>query len=159
MKLHTFTLKTIDGEDKPLSDYAGRALLIVNTASECGYTPQYAGLEELHKKYSSKGLSVLAFPANEFGAQEPGSDAQIAAFCSSKFMVSFDLFSKLKAKGPGIAPLYAYLTAESPFPGEIAWNFTKFLAGRDGTVLARFEPDVEPTSDKVLAALEKALQR
>jgi glutathione peroxidase len=152
---HDFSAKTISGQDKKLADYRGQVLLIVNVASECGLTPQYAGLEALNKKYRERGLRVLGFPANEFGAQEPGTDAEIKTFCESKYDVSFDMFSKVKVKGDGIHPLFAWLTGETG--GEIKWNFGKFLVGKDGEILARFEPKVEPSAPEVTQAIEKAL--
>jgi len=158
--IHDFSAKTIDGKDKSLGDYRGRVALIVNVASECGLTPQYTGLEQLHETYAAKGLSILGFPANEFGAQEPGTDAQIKDFCSTRFGVKFDMFSKVKVKGPGIDPLFQYLTGKETdpkFAGDIKWNFNKFLVGKNGEVLARFEPQVEPTSPEVKKAIEQAL--
>jgi glutathione peroxidase len=158
--IHDFSAKTIDGREKSLAEYRGRALLIVNVASQCGFTPQYTGLEALHEQYGAKGLSVLGFPANEFGAQEPGSDEQIKSFCTTNYGVAFDMFSKVKVKGAGIAPLFEFLTSRDTNPasgGDIRWNFTKFLVGKEGQVLARFEPNVEPTSDEVKQAIEKAL--
>ena len=154
------TVTAIDGKPRSLADYKGKVMLVVNVASECGYTPQYAGLEALSEQYGPRGLAVLGFPANEFGAQEPGSDAQIQSFCTSKFGVKFDMFSKVVAKGPGIAPVFSFLTSPETNPGssgEIRWNFTKFLVGKDGQVIARFEPKVEPTSAELKAAVEKAL--
>jgi glutathione peroxidase len=158
--IYEFSESTIDGKPKSLSDYKGKAVLIVNVASKCGLTPQYEGLEKLHETYGAKGFAVLGFPANEFGAQEPGTDAQIAEFCTTNYGVKFDMFSKVKVKGPGIDPLFEYLTsaATNPgFSGDIKWNFNKFLVGRDGKVLARFEPQVEPGSPEVTQAIEKAL--
>jgi glutathione peroxidase len=155
-----FSANSIDGSPKRLADYRGRVLLIVNVASECGLTPQYQGLEELHEAYSGRGLAVLGFPANEFGAQEPGSNQQVRDFCSTRWGVKFDMFAKVKVKGPGIDPLFDYLTSPETnpgFAGEIKWNFNKFLVGRDGRVLARFEPKVEPTSPEVKTAIERAL--
>lgn len=152
---HDFSAKTIKGENKSLADYKGSVLLVVNVASECGLTPQYTGLENLQKKYAAKGLEVLGFPANEFGAQEPGSDEQIATFCKTQYDVSFDMFSKVKVKGAGIDPLFDWLSKETG--GEIKWNFGKFLVGKNGEILARFEPKVEPESAEVTAAIEKAL--
>lgn len=152
---HDFTAKTIRGEEKKLADYKGQVLLVVNVASECGLTPQYTGLEELNKKYREKGLRVLGFPANEFGAQEPGTNEQIAQFCTTKYNVSFDMFGKVVVKGAGIDPLFDWLTKETG--GEIKWNFGKFLIGKNGEILARFEPKVEPTSPEVTQAIEKAL--
>lgn len=156
-KIYEFLVKTIDGKDKPLSDYKGKVLLIVNTASLCGFTPQYEGLEALHERYKDKGLRVLGFPANEFGAQEPGSDGEIKEFCRAKFSVAFDLFSKIVVKGPGIHPLYAFLTTESGHNGEIPWNFTKFLVGKDGRVAGRFGPQVDPLSARLTGGIEALL--
>ncbi len=158
--IYDFSAKTIDGKDRTLGAYRGKVALVVNVASECGLTPQYDGLEKLHETYGARGLAVLGFPANEFGAQEPGTDSQIHEFCRTKFGVKFDMFSKVKVKGPGIDPLFQYLTSPETnpgFSGDIKWNFNKFLIGKDGRVLARFEPQVEPTSPEVLAAVEKAL--
>ena len=155
-----FTLKNIDGKDVPLSSYEGKVLLLVNTASQCGHTPQYKGLEALYEKYKDKGFEVLAFPANEFGAQEPGTDEEIKQFCSSKYKVSFPLFSKIVVKGKEIHPLYDFLTSEATnpkFAGPIPWNFAKFLVNRKGEVIARFEPGVKPESSEIETALEKAL--
>lgn len=156
-RVHEFTLKAIDGKDRKLSDYKGQVLLLVNVASECGLTPQYEALEELQKKYGPRGLRVLGFPANEFGAQEPGNDSQILQFCKMRFGVTFDMFSKIVVKGAGIHPLYAFLTTQSGFDGEIGWNFAKFLVDRDGTVAARFSPEEAPESKAVAAAIEALL--
>jgi glutathione peroxidase len=158
--IHDFSAKTIDGKTRNLADYRGKVALIVNVASECGLTPQYDGLEKLHETYAGRGLAVLGFPANEFGSQEPGTDAQIQTFCTTRFGVKFDMFSKVKVKGPGIDPLFAYLTGADTnpkFSGDIKWNFNKFLVGKNGEVLARFEPQVDPTSAEVTGAIEKAL--
>jgi glutathione peroxidase len=158
--IYDFSAKTITGEAKALADYKGTALLVVNVASKCGLTPQYEGLEKLHEKYAAKGLRVLGFPANEFGAQEPGTDGEIAQFCTTNYGVKFDMFSKVKVKGPGIDPLFDFLTSpatDPKFAGEIKWNFNKFLIGKDGTVLARFEPPVDPMSAEVTQAVEKAI--
>ena len=158
--IYDFSAKTITGQTRALADYKGSALLIVNVASRCGLTPQYAGLEKLHEQYGAKGLKVLGFPANEFGAQEPGTEGQIQAFCTTHYGVKFDMFSKVKVKGDGIDPLFQYLTDKSTDPefgGDIKWNFNKFLIGKNGQVLARFEPKVEPTSPEVKQAIEKAL--
>lgn len=155
-----FQAKSIDGEDVGLSKYKGDVLLIVNTASQCGYTPQYKGLEATYQKYKDKGFQVLAFPANEFGRQEPGSNSEIKAFCTANYKVSFPLFGKVVVKGEGIHPLFAYLTAAETnpkFPGDIRWNFAKFLVNRKGEVVARFEPGDEPESDEVTQAIEAAL--
>ncbi len=159
MSLYDFTVKTIDGHDKSLADYRGKALLIVNVASKCGYTPQYEGLEKLHETYFEKGLAVLGFPANEFGAQEPGTDAEIKTFCTTNFGVKFDMFAKLKVKGEGIHPLFAFLTkdARSDLKGDIKWNFEKFLVAKDGTLLTRFASGADPMSADVRGAVDKAL--
>lgn len=153
---HDFTAKTIRGEEKKLADYKGQVLLVVNVASECGLTPQYTGLEALNKKYREKGLRVLGFPANEFGAQEPGTNEEIATFCTSKFDVSFDMFAKVVVKGEGIDPLFQWLTTETG-GAPIKWNFGKFLVGKNGEILKRFEPKVEPESPEVTKAIEEAL--
>ena len=159
--IHDFSARTIDGTPKSLADYKGKALLIVNVASKCGLTPQYKGLEELHETYGPQGLSVLGFPANEFGAQEPGTEVEIKDFCTTNYGVKFDMFAKVKVKGPGIDPLFEYLTSKEQnpkFAGDIKWNFNKFLVGKNGEVLARFEPQVEPTSPEVKQAVAKALE-
>jgi glutathione peroxidase len=157
----SFTMNDIDGKAVKLEDkYKGDVLLVVNTASKCGYTPQYADLEAVYQKYHEKGLDVLAFPSNDFGSQEPGTEAEIKEFCTSKFHVTFPLFAKITVKGPNKNSLYAYLTsseANASTTGEIKWNFTKFLVGRDGRVEARFEPGVKPTDEGVTQAIEKAL--
>jgi glutathione peroxidase len=155
-----FTMKDIDGKDISLSKFQGKVLLIVNTASQCGYTPQYKGLEAVFEKYKDQGLEVLAFPANEFGAQEPGTDSQIKEFCSTRYKVSFPLFSKIVVKGKGIHPLYEFLTSQSTdpkFAGPIPWNFSKFLVNRKGEVIGRYQPGVKPESAAMTAAIEKAL--
>jgi glutathione peroxidase len=157
--LYDFVVTRNDGNQVRLGDFKGQVLLLVNTASECGLTPQYDGLEKLHETYAAKGLSVLGFPANEFGAQEPGTDAQIAQFCSVRFGVKFPLMAKSVVKGEGQTPLYQYLTRQSPFPGEITWNFEKFLVNRQGEVVARFAPDVEPTAPDVVQAIERELAK
>lgn len=158
MSFHDFTMNAIDGQPKALSDFKGKVLLVVNTASECGYTPQYAGLVRLHEKIKDKGFSVLGFPANDFGAQEPGSDQEIAQFCDSRFKVSFPLFSKSVVKGGGKSPLYAFLTAAPP-AGEVKWNFEKFLIGKDGKVVGRYPSSVDPEDPKLAADIEAALAR
>ena len=156
-----FTVKDIDGKDTKLGDkYKGKVLIVVNTASKCGFTPQYTDLEAVYKKYHEKGLEVLAFPSNDFGQQEPGTNEEIKTFCSSKYDVTFPLFSKIDVKGDTKDPLYAYLTDTTRNPatgGDIKWNFTKFLVGRDGTIIARYEPKVKPTDAEVTGAIEKAL--
>ena len=153
--VHEFTLNSIDGSPAPLSAYQGKVVLIVNVASRCGFTPQYAGLESLYEKYKDRGFVILGFPANNFGAQEPGTNEEIKTFCSSKYNVTFPMYSKISVKGDDQAPLYRFLTATG---GEIQWNFTKFLVDKNGKVVARFEPKVTPESPDVAAAIEKALR-
>jgi glutathione peroxidase len=155
-----FQVQDIDGKTVDLSKYKGEVLLIVNTASQCGYTPQYEGLERIYEKFKDRGFEVLAFPANEFGHQEPGTNPEIKSFCSSKYNVTFPLFSKIVVKGNGIHPLYQFLTSretDPKFHGAIPWNFAKFLVNRKGEVIARFEPGDEPESAKVAKAIETAL--
>lgn len=156
-RIYEFEMRTIDGASQSLSKYGGRPLLIVNTASLCGFTPQYKDLQALYEKYKGRGLSIAAFPSNEFGAQEPGSDAEIKKFCLMKYSVSFDLYAKTVVKGPAIHPLYKYLTTESGFPGDIPWNFTKFLADKNGKITARFGPEANPAGKEITAAVEKTL--
>lgn len=156
--LYSIPLKDIDGKDTTLQAYAGKALLIVNVASKCGYTRQYSGLEEVWKKYQGQGLVVLGFPSNDFGGQEPGTNDEIKQFCSSKFNVTFPLFDKVQTKGPGQSPLYAALTGPtSPVPGPVKWNFGKFLIGRDGKIIARYDSKVEPNSPELATAIDAAL--
>jgi glutathione peroxidase len=156
--IYSISLKDIDEKPTSLKAYEGKVLLIVNVASKCGYTPQYAGLEALQEKYRAKGFTVLGFPCNQFGGQEPGTNQEIKQFCSSKYQVSFPLFDKIEVNGPNRHPLYSRLAGkDSPFPGNIKWNFTKFLIGRDGKVLKRFESSVKPDSAEVNQAVEKAL--
>jgi len=152
-----FTMDSIAGKSIDLSKYQGRVVLMVNVASECGFTPQYEGLEDLHKKYAAKGLSILGFPANDFGAQEPGTNGEIAQFCKQNYGVEFDMFSKIVVKGAGQAPLYKYLTTHPKFRGDVAWNFEKFLIGRNGEVIGRFKSEVEPLSKEMVGAIEAAL--
>jgi len=156
-KIFSFSVQTIDHQPKSLSDYKDKVLLIVNTASLCGFTPQYEAMEKLHEKYRDQGLRVLAFPANEFGKQEPGQDSEIKEFCRTKYSVKFDLFAKISVKGPAIHPLYKFLTTESGHNGEIAWNFTKFLIDKKGEVIARFGPPADPMSKAVTKKIEEAL--
>ncbi len=151
--LEQIPVKTVDGAASSLGAYGGKVRLIVNVASQCGLTPQYTALEALYRKYKDRGFEVLAFPANEFGAQEPGTDAEIKSFCSSRYDVTFPLFSKIVVKGEGQHPLYAALTEGKA----ITWNFEKFLVDRDGNVAERFTPDVTPDAEKVLSSIEKAL--
>jgi glutathione peroxidase len=155
-----FKVKDIDGKDVELSKYKGKVLLIVNVASKCGNTPQYANLEALNKKYKDQGLAILGFPANEFGKQEPGTNAEIKEFCTSTYHVSFDMFSKIVVKGDGQHPLYHFLTSKETnpkFAGDIEWNFAKFLVGRDGKVIDRFNARLKPSDAKVVSAVEAAL--
>jgi glutathione peroxidase len=155
--VHEFTLPSIDGVPAPLSAYKGKVVLIVNVASKCGYTPQYAGLEKLYEKYKDRGFAILGFPANNFGAQEPGTNDEIKTFCSRNYNVTFPMYSKISVKGDDKAPLYRYLTDSTG--GEIKWNFTKFLVDGDGKVIARFESKIEPDSPELVGAVEKALQK
>jgi len=159
MTFHSFTMKTIDGHEKSLAAFKGKAVLVVNTASRCGYTPQYAKMEELFEKYKDRGLVVVAFPSNDFGAQEPGTDAEIKQFCSTKYRTTFDIFSKIKVKGDGAHPLYKHLTATPGATGDIKWNFTKFLVDGDGKVVARFDSKVDPMSEEVRTKLETILPK
>jgi glutathione peroxidase len=152
-------VKTMDGKSKSLSDYKGQVLLIVNTASECGYTPQYEGLEALNQKYKDKGLRVLGFPCNDFGGQEPGTNADIKSFCEKNYSVSFDLFDKLHAKGPDQHPLYKFLTANATPSGDVKWNFEKFLIGKKGNLIARFRSNITPDSPELVKAIEQALAK
>ena len=152
-----FTMRNIDGKDVPLSNYRGKVILIVNVASECGYTPQYKGLEELYRKYKDRGFVILGFPANNFGAQEPGTNEEIKKFCTTTYDVTFDLFSKISVKGEDQHPLYKFITSNPAVTGEIKWNFQKYLVDRDGKLIARFMSRVEPLSNEVTQAVEKAL--
>jgi len=157
---YSFTLNSIDGKPAPLADYKGKVVLIVNVASQCGYTPQYTALESIYEKYKDQGFVILGFPANNFGAQEPGSNEEIKTFCTRKYSVKFPMYSKISVKGSDQAPLYAYLTKETGpgITGDIKWNFTKFLVDRNGKVVQRFEPAVTPDSKDVTSAIEKQLQ-
>jgi glutathione peroxidase len=159
--VHEFSMKSLDGKQVPLANFKGKVMLVVNVASQCGYTYQYEGLQALYVKYKDRGLILTGFPANNFGAQEPGTDAEIGAFCRSKFGVTFPMFSKISVKGADQAPLYRFLTDQKANPktgGEIQWNFTKFLVDRNGKVIQRFEPEVEPLSKEIEAAVEAALK-
>jgi len=165
-----FKMKKLDGKEANLADYQGKVVLIVNVASQCGLTPQYKQLEQLHEKYGEKGLAVVGFPANEFGAQEPGTDAEIATFCKDKYDVKFDMFSKVVVKGDDKCPLYKFLTSKETkyvtpketkpaYAGDISWNFEKFLIGRNGEVVARFAPPVKPDAEEVVKAIETELAK
>jgi glutathione peroxidase len=156
-----FTLNSIDGKPAPLADYRGKVLLLVNVASQCGYTPQYTGLEKIYEKYKDRGFVILGFPANNFGEQEPGTNEEIKTFCSTKYHVKFPMYAKVSVAGSDATPLYQFLTDKKRNPstgGEIQWNFTKFLVDRYGNVIARFEPDIEPESSGLTGAIEKALK-
>ena len=159
--VHEFTMDAINGTPTPLASFKGKVMLVVNVASQCGYTYQYEGLQALYMKYKDQGLVIVGFPANNFGGQEPGSNAEIGAFCKSKFGVTFPMFSKISVKGSDKAPLYQFLTDKNANPktgGEIPWNFTKYLVDRNGKVLARFDAPVEPESPELTSAIEAALK-
>ena len=155
--LSDFTARAIDGADQPLSDFAGKVVLIVNTASQCGFTPQYAGLEQLHQKYGEQGFAVLGFPCNQFGGQEPGTEGEIAAFCETSFGVTFPMFAKVDVNGSDADPLFEWLKSEKGglLGDRIKWNFTKFLVGRDGRVIERYAPQTDPAdlAEDIEAAL------
>jgi glutathione peroxidase len=160
--VYEITVKDIDGKPVKLDRYKGNVLMVVNVASECGFTPQYEGLQKIYQKYQPQGLVVLGFPANNFGGQEPGSEAEIKTFCTQRFKVTFPMFSKVSAKGSDIHPLYRFLTdkASNPkFAGEITWNFNKFIIDRNGNTIARFESSDEPESAEVTQAIEEALKK
>jgi glutathione peroxidase len=155
-----FTMKDISGADVSLKSFEGRVLIIINVASKCGLTPQYKGLQALYDRFKEKGFEILAFPANDFLGQEPGSNQQIQQFCTENYAVTFPLFSKISVKGKDIHPLYDYLTRADTNPkffGKIGWNFAKFLVDRKGNVMARFEPKTDPLSPKIIEAVEAAL--
>jgi glutathione peroxidase len=156
--LYDIKLKDIDGKDTTLAAYKGKAVLIVNVASKCGYTKQYAGLETTYQKFKDKGFVVLGFPCNQFGGQEPGSNEEIKQFCSSKFNVTFPLFDKIDVNGVGRHPLYIALAGkDSPFPGDIKWNFNKFLISKEGKILSRYDSKVTPESEQLTKDIEAAL--
>jgi glutathione peroxidase len=158
--VYQFTMKSIDGQPVKLKSYKGKVVLLVNVASRCGYTPQYAGLEKLYEQYKDRGFVIVGVPANNFAQQEPGTNEEIKKFCSTKYNVTFPMMAKVSVKGDDKTPLYQFLTSttEDPqFGGEIKWNFTKFLVGRNGKLVARFEPAVTPDSPQVTAAIESAL--
>jgi glutathione peroxidase len=159
--IYDFSMNNIDGQPQSLATYKGKVVLVVNVASKCGFTPQYSALQSVYSKYQDRGFVILGFPANNFMSQEPGTNAEIKTFCSRKYNVTFPMFSKISVLGEDKAPLYSYLTGSSSDPkfgGDIKWNFTKFLIGRDGQILARFEPKVTPDSPEVTSAIEAALQ-
>jgi len=156
--LYKIPVKDIDQKETSLGAYQGKVLLVVNVASKCGFTPQYIALQAVYEKYKDKGLVILGFPCNQFGGQEPGTDEEIKLFCSSKYNVTFPLFDKIDVNGPQRHPLYTALAGtDSPFPGDIKWNFTKFLISRDGTILKRFDSKTTPDSPEVTTAIETAL--
>ena len=157
MKSHI--VKSIDGRDVNLDTYRGKVMLVVNVASECGLTPQYAGLQKLHETYGPKGLAVCGFPANEFGRQEPGSNEQIRQFCTTKFNVDFDMFAKVVVKGDGQCDLYRELTTTPGYEGDISWNFEKFVIDKQGNVVARFEPKTPPDDADLVSTIEAALDK
>jgi glutathione peroxidase len=155
-----YMLNTIDGQPAPLSAYKGKVIMLVNVASRCGFTPQYTALEAIYERYKARGFVIIGIPANNFGAQEPGTNQEIKTFCQSKYSVTFPMMSKVSVKGDDKTPLYQYLTDKSANPktgGDIQWNFTKFLVGPDGKIIARFEPKVTPDSPEVTGAIEQAL--
>jgi glutathione peroxidase len=158
--VYDFTLNSIDGQPTSLSTFKGKVVLLVNVASRCGYTPQYTALEAVYEKYKNRGLVIVGVPANNFGGQEPGTNQEIKTFCTAKYNVTFPMMAKVSVKGKDIAPLYQFLTDKNANPqtgGEIGWNFTKFLIGPDGQVIARFDSAVTPDSKEVTSAIEKAL--
>ena len=160
--IYDFTIKSIDGQPVPLSSYSGKVVLVVNVASKCGFTPQYAGLEAVYEKYKDKGLVIVGVPANNFMQQEPGTNDEIKKFCSNKYNVTFPMMSKVSVLGDDKAPLYTFLTGKDTDPqyaGDIKWNFTKFLFDRSGKPVARFEPATTPDSPEVTAAIEAALAK
>jgi glutathione peroxidase len=154
--VHEFSMKGIDGKPVDLKSFAGHPVLFINVASQCGYTPQYKGLEALYRKYKQQGLVLVGVPANNFGGQEPGSDTEIATFCKRNYDVTFPMMSKVSVKGGDAAPLYQFLTSQTG--GDIRWNFTKILVGKDGKVIRRFESNVDPGAAELSSAIEAALK-
>jgi glutathione peroxidase len=160
--VHDIAVKTLSGQDASLGDLAGTTLLVVNVASKCGLTPQYAGLQRLHDQYRERGFAVVGFPCNQFGGQEPGTPEEIGEFCSANYGVSFPMFEKIEVNGPGRHPVYTELTAVPDAAGEagdIQWNFEKFLVGPDGAVIARFRPLTDPEDPAIVSAIEASLPR
>jgi glutathione peroxidase len=155
--IYDFTLNDIDGKPLSLRQFRGKVLLLVNTASFCGNTPQYTDLEKMYEQYREKGFEILAFPANNFGQQEPGTNAEIKTFCHTKYSLSFPLFSKISVKGDDKHPLYRYLTEQGPFPGEVEWNFQKYLVDRSGTIVARYHHRTKPLASEVRQDVERVL--
>lgn len=157
MTLYDFTMFSIDGKPVTLSDFSGKVVLVVNVASKCGLTPQYEGLESLYRKYKEQGLVILGFPANNFMGQEPGTDAEIMTFCTSKFDVTFPMFSKISVKGKDMHPLYQWLTTSDKTDDEVKWNFHKYLIGKDGKIVRDFAPTVKPDDAALISAIESLL--
>ena len=157
MSIASISVKTIDRQDQTLADYLGKVLLIVNVASQCGYTPQYKGMEELYQKYQAQGFEILAFPCNDYGMQEPGTNEEIQQFCSTRYDVSFPLFDKVHAKGSQQHPLYAELTQAVEPKGEVSWNFEKFLVNKKGEVVARYKSAIAPNDTSLTTAIEQEL--
>jgi glutathione peroxidase len=155
--VYQFRLPDIDGRIVDLGQYKGKVLLLVNTASMCGNTPQYGSLQEMYERYRDRGFEILAFPANNFGQQEPGTNAAIKSFCYTKYSLTFPLFSKISVAGKDQHPLYRYLTEQSPFPGRVTWNFQKYLVDRSGQVIGKYDPGMSPLSDKIVDDIERAL--
>jgi len=159
--VYEFSLKDINGKDVKLADYKGKVLLLVNTASQCGYTPQYKGLQMIYQKYQAQGFTVLGFPANNYGGQEPGSNDEIKEFCTMRYKVTFPMFAKISVKGEDQHPLYQYLTSKESNPhygGDVTWNFNKFLVSKSGQIIGRFGSKVEPESPELTGAIEQALK-
>ena len=157
--IYKIGVQTIDGQDKLLAEYAGKVLLIVNVASYCGYTSQYQELEQLNQKYREQGLRILGFPCNDYGAQEPGTNAEIKNFCETRYGVTFELFDKLHTMGTQKHPLYQYLTQTANPQGDVSWNFEKFLINKQGEIIGRFKSSVSPDSPELIAAIEGELTK
>lgn len=159
--VYEFSMKDINGKDVKIADYKGKVLLLVNTASQCGYTPQYKGLQMIYQKYQAQGFTVLGFPANNYGGQEPGSNDEIKEFCTMRYKVTFPMFAKISVKGDDQHPLYQYLTSKESNPqfgGDVTWNFNKFLVSKSGQIIGRFGSKVEPESPELTGAIEQALK-
>lgn len=159
---YDFTMRTIEGKEVKLDQYKGKVVLVVNVASFCGYTKQYTGLEQLYEKYKDKGLVLIGFPANNYGEQEPGSDAEIKEFCSTHYNVTFQMFAKISVLGEDKHPLYKFLTSgggDEKLAGEVAWNFEKFLISRNGKIMSRYKRNIEPMSDEIVTAVERELEK
>ena len=156
-RVYQFTLNDIDGKPVSLDQFSGKVLLLVNTASFCGNTPQYSDLQAMYERYRDQGFEILAFPANNFGQQEPGTNEEIKSFCFTKYSLTFPLFSKISVKGGDKHPLYQYLTEQRPFPGEVQWNFQKYLVDRNGNVVARYHHRTEPLSEEIVRDVERTL--